>query len=349
MWTLISIFSALLFVAVIIYYSFIYVPGYKGPKSDHFDGKHFHNQLPTRNPSFRDIIKWARNRELGPWSGYIESPPGPPPPKRLRKGALRVTFVNHATVLIQMDNLNILTDPIWSERSSPVEWAGPKRMHPPGIRFEDLPPIDYVLISHNHYDQLNIKTLKHLYKKFKPHFFTGLGNSKLLNKKGILKTEDLDWWQRVKLSDDIRLTGVPAQHFSSRGFFDHNKTLWMGFIIEGTVGAVYFAGDTGYGPHFKQIRERFGPIHFAMLPIGAYKPRWLMSPVHISPEEAVQAHRELEASISMGIHFGTFIIADDGQKEPVEELYKALDETAIPHSQFWVLDFGEGREVPPSF
>jgi len=349
MWLLIIKIIAFALAAAIFYYSYIYAPGYKGAKSDHFNGKRFHNPQTTENKTFRDFIKWRRNRKLGPWRGYTDSPPGPPPPKRVGKGGLHVTFINHATTLIQVDNLNILTDPIWSERCSPFEWAGPRRVRPPGIRFEDLPPIDYILISHNHYDQLNIATLKRLHKKFEPLILAGLGNSRLLKKKGLTKAKDLDWWQSLKLSDDVRLTSVPAQHFSGRGFFDQNKTLWMGFVIQGIAGTVYFAGDTGYGPHFKQIRERFGPITFAILPIGAYQPRWFMSPVHISPQEAVQVHQELEAAISMGVHFGTFIIADDGQDEPVDELYKALKKAGVPRSQFWVLDFGEGRDVCPRY
>jgi L-ascorbate metabolism protein UlaG (beta-lactamase superfamily) len=341
-------FMALLLAASILYYVVIYAPAYKGPVSDHFDGKRFHNQASTREARSKDLIKWMKTREIGYWPEYINSPPGPPPPVRVPRGKLRVTFVNHATVLIQMDNLNILTDPIWSERSSPIDWIGPKRVRPPGIRLEDLPPIDYVLISHNHYDQLNIKTLRWLHKKFNPAIITGLGNSKLLTKKGIGNSRDIDWWQRIELTEDVLLTGVPAQHFSSRGLFDHNKTLWLGFVIEGSVGPIYFPGDTGYGPHFRQIAEHFGPIYFALLPIGAYKPRWFMSPVHMDPQQAVQAHKDLGAHISMGIHFGTFIgLADDGQKESVEELYKALDDAGIPRSQFWVLDFGEGRNVPP--
>jgi L-ascorbate metabolism protein UlaG (beta-lactamase superfamily) len=341
------IFMALLLAASIVYYVVIYAPGYKGPVSDHFDGNHFHNLVPTRQPSFKDIIKWMRTREIGHWPDYLNSPPGPPPPERVARGKLRVTFVNHATVLIQTDNLNILTDPIWSERSSPVDWTGPKRVRPPGIRLEDLPPIDYVLISHNHYDHLNIKTLRWLHKKFRPAIITGLGNTRLLKKKGIANSRDIDWWQSIGLSEEVMLTGVPTQHFSSRGFFDHNKTLWLGFVIKASQGPIYFTGDTGYGPHFKQIRERFGPIHFSLLPIGAYKPRWFMSPNHMDPQQVVQAHKDLDAHISMGIHFGTFIgLADDGQSEPVEELNKALDAADIPLTQFWILDFGEGRNVP---
>lgn len=346
MWIVIIFFTTLMLAASIVYYAIIYAPGYKGPVSDHFDGKRFHNQFPTREARSKDLIKWMKTREIGYWPEYINSPHGPPPPQRVPRGKLRVTFINHATVLIQTDNLNILTDPIWSERSSPVDWTGPKRVRPPGIRLEDLPPIDYVLISHNHYDQLNIKTLRWLDKKFHPTIITGLGNSKLLTKKGIDNSRDIDWWQSIEITKEVLLTGVPAQHFSSRGLFDHNKTLWLGFVFEGSVGPIYFAGDTGYGPHFKQIRERFAPMHFALLPIGAYKPRWFMSPVHLDPQQAVQAHKDLNAHISMGIHFGTFIgLADDGQREAVEELYKALDAADIARSQFWILDFGEGRNV----
>ena len=325
---------------------FFSAPRYTGPKTDNFDGDRFYNQDRGREKGFGDFLKWMANRDQGPWEGDPDAEPGPPPPKRVAAGELRVTFVNHATVLIQTDGLNILTDPIWSERGSPVDWAGPKRVRPPGIRFEDLPPIDVVLVSHNHYDHLDVPTLRRLAKEHLPKIFSGLGNAKLMRNKGIVDAYDLDWWQRTRLSGSVQITFVPAQHFSSRGMFDHHKTLWGGFVVESSTHRVYFAGDTGFGEHFEQIRERFDSITLAILPIGAYKPRWFMSSAHLSPQQAVEVHKILGAQRSMAIHFGTFPLGDDGEHEPVIELKAALEENRLTGDDFWVLGFGEGRPVP---
>ena len=365
---------------------FFSTPSYHGPVSDHFDGKHFFNAPRMTRDHFRTFIKWMLTRKPGPWLDWTDVPYGEPPPKRVDKGALRVTFVNHSTVLIQMDGLNILTDPIWSMRSSPVSWVGPKRHRPPGIRFEDLPPIDVVIINHNHYDHMDVPTLKRLVETYHPRIFVGLGNQAFLERHGIKDAHDMDWWNSVllskppkkssfdviaseakqshgiatalsgprndffggSLSADVTLTFVPSRHFSGRSFCDRNRTLWGSFVIKGPAGVVYFAGDTGFGPQFEEIRKRFGPPRLALLPIGAYLPRWFMSPVHLSPEEAVQAHKILGAQTSMAIHFGTFRLGDDGQFEPIEQLFKALDTEGVSPKNFWVLNFGEGRDVPPA-
>jgi L-ascorbate metabolism protein UlaG (beta-lactamase superfamily) len=322
-------------------------PRYRGPVSDHFDGEKFLNQVPTAQAGWGDFLKWQQTRDPGPWRPFTDSSPGKPPPRSVEKGEMRVTFVNHATVLLQVDGVNILTDPIWSERASPVQFAGPSRALPPGIRFEDLPPIDVVLLSHNHYDHMDAATLKRLFAAFKPRVFCGLGNAQFLSKIGVLGATDLDWWQTAMLPNGLKLTAVPAQHFSNRGISDRNATLWVGFVVESKDGYAYFAGDTGFGPHFQQIRERFGSPRLAMLPIGAFRPEWFMAPVHVSPKEAVKAHQLLGAAQSMGIHFGTFRLADDGQDEPVEKLRAALTEAGEPEERFWALANGEGRQVAP--
>jgi L-ascorbate metabolism protein UlaG (beta-lactamase superfamily) len=260
-------------------------------------------------------------------------------------GAVRVTFVNHATALIQIDGLNILTDPIWSERASPLSFAGPKRVRPPGLRFEDLPPIDAVLVSHNHYDHMDVPTLARLWREHHPRIFAGLGNAAFLAENGIEAT-DLEWWQSVPLAAGVELTSVPTQHFSSRGTRDRDATLWTGFVVKGPAGAVYFGGDTGYGPHFRAVRERLGPMRAALLPIGAYLPRWFMGPVHLAPEEAVQAARDLAAGTAVAIHFGTFRLADDGQDQAPVDLARALAVRGLSPEWFWVLGFGEGRDAP---
>jgi L-ascorbate metabolism protein UlaG (beta-lactamase superfamily) len=259
---------------------------------------------------------------------------------------MRVTFVNHSTVLVQMDGVNVLTDPIWSERCSPVAFAGPRRVHPPGLRFEQLPPIDVVLVSHNHYDHLDIPTLERLAAEHRPRIFVPLGNRAVLDRAKIRDVEELDWWQSVEVREGIRIAAVPTQHFSGRGLFDRDRALWAGFVVTGPAGAMYFAGDTGFGPHFGQIRERYGPPRLALLPIGAYRPEWFMSRVHMSPEEALRAHRILGAEASVAIHFGTFRLADDGEDEPAERIATMLREGEQPPPKFWALGPGEGRDVP---
>jgi L-ascorbate metabolism protein UlaG (beta-lactamase superfamily) len=282
-------------------------------------------------------------RKPGPWRPYADAPPGPPPPARV--DGLRATFVNHATVLVQIDGLNVLTDPVWSDRTSPIGWAGPRRARPPGIRFEDLPPIDVVLVSHNHYDHLDVDTLRRLQAAHRPRVLTGLGNAPTLQGAGIADPVELDWGQGADLSPRVRATFVEQRHFSGRGLGDHDATLWGGFVVEGPGGPVYFAGDTGYGPHFAEHRARYGAPRLALLPIGAYLPRWFMSPVHMCPDEAVRAHLDLGAEASLAIHWGTFPLADDGQDEPLEALREALAAADVPGERFRALGFGEGWDL----
>jgi L-ascorbate metabolism protein UlaG (beta-lactamase superfamily) len=314
-------------------------PAYRGPVTDHFDGQRFHNHQDGWQ-SEGSFLKWQATKKPGPWRKWIESQPGPKPEERVDDGRIRVTWVNHATMLVQMDGLNILTDPIWSERCSPVSFAGPKRHRVPGIRFEDLPPIDAVLVSHNHYDHLDLPTLRRL----KARIFTPLGNSELMARHGVGGATDLDWWQEAPLSDRVKVTLVPAQHFCARGLSDRNRTLWGGFVISGPSGNAYFAGDTGWGKHFEQIGEKFGEIRVAMLPIGAYLPRWFMKPAHISPAEAVDAHFALRARTSIAMHYGTFRLGDDGETEPVVDLQAALKEKGNP--PVLVVEHGRGIDVP---
>jgi L-ascorbate metabolism protein UlaG (beta-lactamase superfamily) len=257
-----------------------------------------------------------------------------------------VTLVNHATLLVQQDGLNILTDPVWSDRVSPVGWAGPRRYRSAGLRFEDLPPIDAVVVSHNHYDHLDLPTLKRLHAEHRPRFFVGLGNKALLEGEGIDRVEELDWWGDRELAPGVAVTSAPAQHFSARGLCDRDATLWTSWLVRGPSGMTYFAGDTGFGPHFQQVRERYGSPRAALLPIGAYLPRWFMRFVHISPDEAVEAHRVLGAGTSIAMHYGTFALADDGQFEAPRALRAALENSNVQEDRFWLLEFGHGREVP---
>ncbi|MFH1124481.1 MAG: MBL fold metallo-hydrolase [Pseudomonadota bacterium] len=249
--------------------------------------------------------------------------------------------MGHATFLIQIDGVNILTDPIWSERCSPVSWAGPKRYTGAGIRFEDLPPIDVVLVSHNHYDHLDLPTLKRLAEKGAPRSIVPLGNLDLIKGTGIPHTDELDWWQSVRLSPDVTVTLVPAQHFSSRTLWDRNKTLWGGFVVSGPSGNVYHAGDTGYGPHFQEIARRFSSIRVALLPIAPFRPRQAKEPiheryssVHMGPAEAVQAHLDLGAQLSIAAHFQVFQLGADGFGDAVNELASTLRERDLKPESF---------------
>lgn len=312
--------------------------------SDHCDGRKFHNHV--RQPSqARAVARWLLTRRAGEWPAFVDLPQGPPPPQRVGQGQLRVTLVNHATVLVQMDGLNFLTDPVWSERVSPVPFAGPRRRHAPGLRLQDLPPIDAVLLSHNHYDHLDIPTLRQLQAHHRPQVVAPLGHRTLLRRHRIGRVTELDWWHAVDLTSQVRVTCVPAQHFSNRGLLDRDHALWAGFVIEGPSGRVFFAGDTGYASHFQQIRERLGPVRLALLPIGAYRPRHVLRHVHMDPAEAVQAHRDLQAQTSLAIHYGTFGLADDGHDEPLRELAVALQDDVGPEA-FWTLPAGQGHLVP---
>ena len=315
-------------------------PKYKGPESDHFDGNKFYNLNGIEAKGFAEVFKWAMNRDKKEWKEINNIKFGDPPPDKVED--LRVTFINHATVLIQVNGINILTDPVWSERTSPFEWAGPKRMRPPGIQFSQLPPIDVVLISHNHYDHLDLPTIEKLDQYHQPAFFTPLGIKKLLENKGVSNVAELDWWNEQMVKNEIKIASVPAQHFSGRGMADRDATLWCGYMIMTPSGSIYFAGDTGYGEFFKLIKEKYSPIKLGLLPIGAYQPRWFMSPIHMSPKEAVQVHHEMDIGISIGIHYGTFPLADDGREDPVIDLEKAKKELGI--DTFILLKEGEGRE-----
>lgn len=312
---------------------FLASPSYRGAKSDHFDGRRFHNHQHGWQ-SEGSFLKWQLTKTPTKWPAWIESEPGPAPVQRVARG-IRITHVNHSTVLIQMDGLNILTDPIWSERCSPVSFAGPKRHRAPGLRFEELPPIDAILVSHNHYDHMDVPTLQRL--RGVP-LFVPLGNAALLERRGIDGARDLDWWDEAPLSADVRITATPAQHFSARALTDRNATLWSGFVISGPSGHVYFAGDTGWGRHYEEIANRFGPMRVAMLPIGAYLPRWFMKPAHIDPAEAVAAHHVLQAKTSIAVHYGTFALGDDGHQQPVDDLKKAIAANGGPN--FLVLEHG---------
>ena len=323
---------------------FLSTPRYMGEISPNFDGKHFINPGGIRASGLGDLLKWVLNREKGPWEYRMEIPYGPKPITSVNGDGIRITFVNHATFLIQTSGLNILTDPVWSDRVGPGGKLGPHRRRPPGIRFQDLPPIDIVLLSHNHYDHLDLQTLQRLIPLHKPAIYCPLGIAAFLEAEGFPGAVDMDWWSETGLQAGLVLACVPAQHFSGRGSFDRDGSLWCGFVIRRESGNIYFAGDSGYGPFFRDIGLRYAPIRVAMIPIGAYLPRWFLNPIHTSPEEALLIHRDVGARRSIGMHYGTFPLADDGMDRPVEDLNRSRQEMGMDSESFVLLEEGKARD-----
>jgi L-ascorbate metabolism protein UlaG (beta-lactamase superfamily) len=285
----------------------------------HFDGEHFFNPEAPQARGFADFLRWKSSSRPERSPAFIADVVQSKPPARVEGRELRVTLINHSTVLLQQSGVNILTDPIWSERASPFGWIGPRRHRAPGVRWEDLPQIDLVLLSHNHYDHLDLATLRRLSGAGGTQFVVPARVGPFLHARKIGPVEELDWGESRSMGS-IVIHSAPARHFSARGLFDRNRTLWSAFAIETPEGVVYFAGDTGFGEHFAQIRERFGPPRLALLPIGAFEPRWFMSPVHMSPEEAVRAHEILGAQTSVAIHHGTFQLTDESVDTPKRRL-----------------------------
>jgi L-ascorbate metabolism protein UlaG (beta-lactamase superfamily) len=337
-WLFITLLTVILMFNLGGYY--FSAPKYKGFVTDHFNGKTFINPGSVKAKGLADVLRWAMNRKPEPWTENMDLKYGEEPVERNAEG-IRITFVNHSTFLIQVDGVNILTDPVWSERCSPIPFVGPKRMRPPGIRFEDLPPIDVVILSHNHYDHLDVPTMKKLIKTHDPEIMTPLGVGAFIKQLGSDRTRDLDWWEEASLPSNLSVVAVPAQHFSGRGTFDRDATLWCGYIIKSKSGNIYFAGDSGYGEFFKTIGERYGEMAISLIPIGAYLPQWFMSPIHISPQVAVQVHKDVNSKISLGMHFGTFPLADDGQGQPESDLNEAIKKAGLAQGEFIAPVVGE--------
>lgn len=306
---------------------------YKGPESDHFNGRTFYNPGSPMEKGFGSFLKWRFTADAQPWPPYRELSQYDRPPQRVTGSVLRCSFIGHASVLLQTRGLNILTDPVWSERTSPVSWAGPKRIHPPGIRLEDLPPIDIVLISHNHYDHLDLDTIGLLWEKHQPRIIVPLGNDAIIRDHDpSIVTEAYDWGESVGVAERIAVHLEPMQHWSARGVFDRNKALWAAFIIATPDGNIYFAGDSGYGDgsNFNKAREKFGSFRLAILPIGSYDPRWFMAYGHMNPDESVRALMHLGLPQMLPLHYGTFQLADTGFEEPLAALEEAIRKHRIP-------------------
>ncbi|MDE7548580.1 MBL fold metallo-hydrolase [Acetobacter fabarum] len=298
---------------------------YAGPRTDHFDGTRFFNPgQPSTDRSLRDMWRWRRTSHRTPWPDSVPITTTVP---EKNVDALRITIVGHATVLIQGAGLNILTDPVWSERASPLRWVGPKRVSAPGIAFENLPPIDVLLISHNHYDHLDLATLKRLQVAHNPLMVMPLGNDHIIQK-AIPQARIFagDWYDQQIIAPALNIMLTPAHHWSARGILDRRMALWAGFWLNIRGQKLWFAGDTAYGDGvlFRALHARYGAPDVALIPIGAYEPRWFMTGQHVNPHEAVRIYKDIQAKQAIGIHWGTFQLTDEGFMAPEEALHVAL-------------------------
>ncbi|WP_380788443.1 MBL fold metallo-hydrolase [Sphingomonas sp. R86521] len=308
---------------------------YQGPMSDHFDGVRFFN--PGQAPDTHGVVDLLRWRFTGDKAGWPDAVPIVPARPEPRVDGLRITMVGHATLLIQVAGLNILTDPVWSERASPFAFVGPKRVTVPGISFDDLPPIDVVLLSHCHYDHLDTATLRRLQAAHDPLMAMPLGNDAIV-RAAVPGARCVagDWWDRLPLADGIATTLTPAYHWGNRWPSDVRMALWSGHHLSTPAGTIWFVGDTGYedGRIFGDIRARLGATDVALIPIGAYAPRWFMAPQHVDPAEAVRIFGDVEVGRALGIHWGTFRLTDEGREAPREALALAVAAAGIAPERF---------------
>ena len=321
---------------------------YNGPVSDHFDGERFfdrHNVTPRGRGG---LLRWLLDRNVrgtrAKWPNWAPSPYADRPPARVEGAVWRMCYIGHASWLIQTAGLNMLLDPVWSKRASPVRFAGPRRVNDPGVAFADLPPIDVVLVSHAHYDHLDVATLSRLAGTHRPRIVTPLGNDTIMrNHDAAIAAEAYDWHKRVDVGAGVAVTLLPARHWSARSLSDRNMSLWASFVIEGPAGRIYFVADSGYGDggHFRDARARCGPLRLAILPIGAYEPRWFMREAHMNPAEAVQTLLDCGAELALAHHYGTFQLTDEAIDAPLHALADALKAADIPAERFRILRPGE--------
>ncbi|MGZ8300208.1 MAG: MBL fold metallo-hydrolase [Rhodoplanes sp.] len=321
---------------------------YDGPVSDHFDGAYFYDPHGARPKSVVDLVRWWGSRGGERWPEWAPSPHVDNPPAQIDGEMLRISYVGHASFLFQTAALNLLVDPVWSERVSPLSFAGPKRVNDPGIPFEALPRIDAVLVSHAHYDHLDVETLSRLVEAHRPRIITPLGNDTIMREHDpAIRAEAYDWHDQVALGAGVAVTLVPLRHWSARGFLDRNKSLWAGFVLDTPGGRVYHVTDSGYGDghRFREARERYGPFRLAILPIGAYAPRWFMQDQHMDPHEAVRAYVDCGAELALAHHHGTFKLTDEAIDAPVQELAAACRTAGIGPDIFRALKPGQVWEL----
>jgi len=301
-------------------------PYYRGPVTDHFDGQRFYNPgEPVTDRSVHEVLRWQRASPKNAWPTKIDVQQIVP---ASRVDELTVTMIGHATVLIQIAGLNLLTDPVWSDRASPFHLVGPKRVAVPGIALTDLPPIDVILLSHNHFDHFDVQTLRKLKAGHSPLFVTPLGNDVLIRRYlPDARIETGDWGDFVSIGKNTEIHIVPANHWSGRSLHDRRMALWSGFMVRTAGRLIYFAGDTGYGTGriFRNMRRQFGSPDLAILPCGAYDPRWFMATQHVDPEEAIQIMCDLDADKVLGMHWGVFKLTDEAWNDPAIRLSKELE------------------------
>jgi L-ascorbate metabolism protein UlaG (beta-lactamase superfamily) len=325
-------------------------PYYQGAVSDHFNGLRFFNPGGIHPLGFRAFLKWQTSPRGRKWPQHYPSPfAGARPEERIIGTNLRVTMIGHASLLIQTAGLNILTDPVWSERASPFSFIGPKRHNPPGVALDDLPPIDLVLVTHNHYDHLDLATLRLLHRKHAPHVITPLGNDAIIRKGAAdARITVTDWGDETRLANGVTIHTEPCHHWSARGSRDRRMALWAAFVIETPAGRIYHIGDTGFheGVNYRAAARKHGGFRIANLPIGAYEPQWFMKPQHQNPEEAVAGMRLANAAHAVGHHWGTFRLTDEWVEEPIEALAASTAKAGIAPERFRPLRPGESFDVP---
>lgn len=320
---------------------------YQGPCSDHFDGERFFNPgQPSSDKSLRDLLRWRFGGGGTPWADA--APPVVAARPAAREAGLVLTMVGHASVLLQVAGMNLLVDPVWAPRASPLRFAGPLRFDPPGIAFEDLPPIDAVLVTHSHYDHLDASTLARLHAAHRPRIIAPLGNDTVIAVAAPgCAVETGDWGSRFDVGA-VQVWLHPAHHWSARGLRDRRMALWCGFVVQAPAATVYLAGDTGYGDGapFRLVRARFGPPDLAVLPIGAYAPRWFMRTQHADPEEAVRIMQDCGAAQALGVHWGTFRLTDEPRFDPPARLAAACARQGIDPARFLPLRPGDTWRGP---
>jgi len=318
---------------------------YEGPVRDNFDGVAFRNLEGADTNGLREVLRWRLEGERTEWPTWNPSPFEDLPPQRVGGADLRISFVGHASFLLQAGGVNVLLDPVWSERASPFARVGPRRVNAPGIPFEALPPVDAIFLSHNHYDHLDSRSLEALLqRRGETRIFAPLGNDAVIQSRiRGAPVQVADWGDAFEVAPNFMAHLEPSVHWSARGISDRRHALWGSWVFETPAGRVLFIGDTGFGEgaSFRHIAARHPGIRVALLPIGAYEPRWFMQGQHVNPEEAAQALGLLGAEVALGHHWGTYQLTDEGILAPVEALAEARAARGWSEDRFRALRPGE--------